>query len=78
MLLEKNAKVSIILPSSPGVVERFAAEELMKYLCISLDIRAAVTDKAPEDGNIFFLGAWRRNKLCTEFFEEKELRQRKT
>lgn len=78
MLLEKNAKVSIILPLSPGVVERFAAEELMKYLRISLDIRAVITDKVPGDGNIFFLGAWRRNKLCTDFFEENELRQRKT
>lgn len=76
MLLEKNKKVSILLPASPSVVERFAAEELMKYLRLSLDISGEITEKVQKDENIFCLGYWKNNKLSTEFTEGKEFRQR--
>ncbi len=57
MQLSKNSDIVIVLPSDPLATERFAAEELAKYLKASLGAVAKITHSKDENAYSFIIGS---------------------
>jgi hypothetical protein len=52
-------EVTIVLPSAPTRIERFAAKELSKYLAAAAEVKASIVTDAPKStvaGGIFWVG----------------------
>lgn len=80
MLLEKNTTVFLLLPHSPSCVERFAAEELIKYLRLSMGITVQITEELHPECCTFILGFPQRISVPEEIsidriFENKDIRK---
>ena len=69
-----NAQISIVAPANATTREKFAAEELKKYLSRiipSISINTC-TDKGQVSGNKILIGGPERNKLTAKFINETE------
>ena len=52
-------EATIVLPSTPTRIERFAAAELSKYLAAAAEVKTSIAANAPQSavaGGIFWLG----------------------
>lgn len=72
MTLNKNVKAVIILPENPLPTEQFAAEELAKYLKLSIGIDIVISSKAEADSYPFVIGSPARNAAAEAFINAKD------
>ena len=69
MQLSKEIETRLILPADATTRERFAAEELSKYLKLSLKIVTQRADEISEGANNIIIGGPKRNAVCTQFID---------
>ncbi|MDO4333791.1 MAG: DUF4838 domain-containing protein [Eubacteriales bacterium] len=78
MILKRNEKAAVILPRFENAVERFAAEELIRYLKLSVGVCAGVSENICPDRCNFILGAPQRNDSCAGLISEAKFQKKLT
>ncbi len=75
MLLTRECRITLLLPSLPTPREQFAAEELKKYLTLILDADVIIgNDESHPAGPTFLIGGPERNKQTARYLTEEAFR----
>ncbi|MBQ9976557.1 MAG: DUF4838 domain-containing protein [Clostridia bacterium] len=73
MLVKRNSEVSVIIPQNASPRERFAAEDLKKYLLLCLNCNAVISEDTCEpDGFKILIGAPSHNKITQKYISDKD------
>lgn len=71
MHLDNNSNIVIVLPKIPLKTERFAAEELLRYLNLSLGVKPKISEKKEKDACHFIIGGPARNNEALPFIDNQ-------
>lgn len=69
--LTKNSDIVIVLPKEPLKTEQFSAEELAKYLKLSLDGNPKIANERITGAYHFIIGGSKRNDTALSFIDAK-------
>ena len=75
MTIDRNSVIAVVIPEVPHSTEQFAAEELVRYLRLSLDADAAVSHSWKKGAFNFVIGSPMRNRYASAFLEEGIFRE---
>ena len=75
MILQKQMKISVVLPDAPGKVETFAGEEVRKYLQKMFG-QVIFTEDTGNADVIFIIGGPVRNRLTKDIISEEAFAQK--
>lgn len=77
MILNKEKQTWIVIPENATLREKFASNELKKYLEMIFEIEIQISsDLTLPAGNVFLIGGPERNKLTKEFISETDFDQK--
>lgn len=74
MILTRNKKTLLLLPEQPTLRERFAAEELSRYLRRILSVETQDAQEAEPEANHFVIGGPSRNKVAGKMLDASAFR----